>query len=67
MEAVGPQVQTTSGDTRVMFQGDLIVGKVAMGAGTLNPAGAIALLRLLTRCYSEGLWWPAGERWRSGS
>ena len=27
-----------------MYQGDLIVGKVAMGAGTLNPAGAIALL-----------------------
>lgn len=45
VEAVGPQVQTTSGDTRVMFQGDLIVGKVAMGAGTLNPAGAIALLK----------------------
>ena len=44
VEAVGPQVQTTSGDTRVMYQGDLVVGKVAMGAGTLNPAGAIGLL-----------------------
>lgn len=44
VESVGPQVQTTSGDTRVMYQGDLVVGKVAMGAGTLNPAGAIGLL-----------------------
>lgn len=43
VEAVGPTVETTSGDTKVMYQGDLIVGKVAMGAGTLNPAGAIAL------------------------
>ena len=45
VEAVGPQVQTTSGDVQVMYQGDLIVGKVAMGAGTLNPAGAVALLK----------------------
>lgn len=44
VEAVGPTVETTSGDVRVMYQGDLIVGKVAMGAGTLNPAGAVALL-----------------------
>ena len=43
VEAVGPTVETTSGDVKVMYQGDLIVGKVAMGAGTLNPAGAIAL------------------------
>ena len=43
VEAVGPQVQTTNGDVSVMYQGDLIVGKVAMGAGTLNPAGAISL------------------------
>lgn len=43
VEAVGPQVQTTSGDVSVMYQGDLIVGKVSMGAGTLNPAGAISL------------------------
>jgi hypothetical protein len=41
VEAIGPQVQTTSGDVKVMYQGDLIVGRLAMGAGTLNPAAAI--------------------------
>lgn len=43
VEAIGPQVQTTSGDVSVMYQGDLIVGRMAMGAGTLNPAAAIEL------------------------
>ena len=43
VEAIGPQVQTTSGDVNVMYQGDLIVGRLAMGAGTLNPAAAIEL------------------------
>ena len=43
VEAIGPSVQTTSGDVSVMYQGDLIVGRLAMGVGTLNPAAAIEL------------------------
>lgn len=43
VEAIGPQVQTTSGDVKVMYQGDLIVGRMAMGCGYLNPAAAIEL------------------------
>ena len=43
VEAIAPSVQTTSGDVSVMYQGDLIVGRLAMGAGTLNPAAAIEL------------------------
>jgi hypothetical protein len=43
VEAIGPSVQTTSGDVKVMYQGDLIVGRLAMGCGTLNPAAAIEL------------------------
>ncbi len=43
VEGIGPQVQTTSGDVNVMYQGDLIVGRLAMGVGTLNPAAAIEL------------------------
>lgn len=43
VEAIGPQVQTTSGDVKVMYQGDLIVGRMAMGCGHLNPAAAIEL------------------------
>ena len=41
--AIGPQVQTTGADVRAMYQGDLIIGRLAMGAGTLNPAAAIEL------------------------
>ena len=43
VEAVGPQVQVTSGDVSVVYQGDVMVGRLAMGVGTLNPAGAIEL------------------------
>jgi hypothetical protein len=43
VEAIGPQVQTTSGDVKVMYQGDLIVGRMAMGCNHLNPAAAIEL------------------------
>ncbi len=43
VEAISPSVQTTSGDVSVMYQGDLIVGRLAMGCGTLNPAAAIEL------------------------
>ena len=43
VEAVGPQVQVTGGDVSVLYQGDVLVGRLAMGVGTLNPAGAIEL------------------------
>jgi hypothetical protein len=43
LTAIGPQVQTTGNDVRAMYQGDLLIGRLAMGAGTLNPAAAIEL------------------------
>ena len=43
VEAIGPQVQVTGGDVSVLYQGDVLVGRLAMGAGTLNPAGASEL------------------------
>ena len=43
LTAIGPSVQTTGSDVRAMYQGDLIIGRLAMGCGTLNPAAAIEL------------------------
>ena len=43
VEGIGPQVQTTGSDVKTMYQGDVVVGRLAMGAGTLNPACAIEL------------------------
>jgi hypothetical protein len=43
VEAIGPQIQTTGSDVHTLYQGDVIVGRLAMGAGTLNPAAAIEL------------------------
>ena len=43
VEAIGPQVQTSGNDVKTMYQGDLIVGRLAMGCGTLNPAAAIEI------------------------
>ena len=43
VEAIGPSVQTSGNDIKTMYQGDLIVGRLAMGCGTLNPAAAIEL------------------------
>lgn len=40
VEAIGPSIETTSGDYHVQYQGDLIVGKLAMGADTLRVAVA---------------------------
>ena len=37
VEAIGPQVQITSGDISVVYQGDVILGRLAMGADFLNP------------------------------
>ena len=43
VEAIGPQVQVTSGDVSVVYQGDVILGRLAMGADALNPAAAVEL------------------------
>ena len=43
VEAIGPQVQVTSGDASIIYQGDVIVGRMAMGADYLNPAAAVEL------------------------
>jgi len=43
VEAIGPQVQVTSGDVSVIYQGDVILGRLAMGADFLNPAAAVEL------------------------
>ena len=43
VEAIGPQVLVTSGDVSVIYQGDVILGRVAMGADYLNPAAAVEL------------------------
>lgn len=40
VETIGPSVETTSGDVSVMYQGDLVVGKVAMGAGPVRVSVA---------------------------
>jgi len=44
VEAIGPQVQVTSGDVSVIYQGDVILGRLAMGAAPLNPAAAVELI-----------------------
>ena len=44
VEAIGPQVQVTSGDVSVVYQGDVILGRLAMGADFLNPAAAVELV-----------------------
>ena len=43
VETIGPQVQVTSGDVSVVYQGDVILGRLAMGADYLNPAAACEL------------------------
>ena len=43
VEAIAPQVQVTSGDVSVIYQGDVILGRLAMGADYLNPAAAVEL------------------------
>jgi len=43
VEAIGPQVQVTSNDVSVIYQGDVILGRLAMGADYLNPAAAVEL------------------------
>ena len=43
VEAIGPSVQVTSGDVSVIYQGDVILGRLAMGADYLNPAACVEL------------------------
>ena len=43
VEAIAPSIETTSGDFHVQYQGDLIVGKLAMGADTLRVSVAGSL------------------------
>ena len=44
VEAIGPQVQVTSGDVSVIYQGDVILGRLAMGSDYLNPAACVELV-----------------------
>ena len=44
VEAIGPQVQVTSGDVSVVYQGDVILGRLAMGADFLYPAACVEFL-----------------------
>ena len=43
VEAIGPQVQVTSGDVSVIYQGDVLLGRLACGADFINPAAAVEL------------------------
>jgi len=43
VETIGPQVQVTSGDVSVVYQGDVILGRLAMGADYVNPAACVEL------------------------
>ena len=43
VEAIGPQVQVTNGDVSVVYQGDVMLGRLACGADYLNPAASVEL------------------------
>ncbi len=43
VESIAPSIETTSGDFHVQYQGDLILGKLAMGADTLRVSVAGSL------------------------
>jgi len=57
VEAIGPQVQTTSGDVSVVYQGDVILGRLAMGADFLNPACAVELIAGINTASSNATGW----------
>ena len=59
VEAIGPQVQVTSGDVSVVYQGDVILGRLAMGADFLNPAAAVELYVGATAPTAFGTTYPA--------
>tara|TARA_Y100001970_G_scaffold22409_1_gene25964 strand:+ start:596 stop:1852 length:1257 start_codon:yes stop_codon:yes gene_type:complete len=56
VEAIGPQVQVTSGDVSVVYQGDVILGRLAMGADFLNPAAAVELVAGVDVSTATGSW-----------
>ena len=58
VEAIGPQVQVTSGDVSVVYQGDVILGRLAMGADFLNPAAAVELYVGATAPAAFGATYP---------
>ena len=43
VESIGPEVQVTSGEVSVVYQGNVILGRLAMGADYLNPAACVEL------------------------
>jgi hypothetical protein len=57
VEAIGPQVQVTSGDVSVVYQGDVILGRLAMGADFLNPACAVELIAGINTASSNATGW----------
>jgi len=57
VEAIGPQVQVTSGDVSVVYQGDVILGRLAMGADFLNPACAVELIAGINTASSQATGW----------
>ena len=59
VEAIGPQVQVTSGDISVVYQGDVILGRLAMGADFLNPAASVELYTGTTAPAAFGATYPA--------
>ena len=59
VEAIGPQVQVTSGDISVVYQGDVILGRLAMGADFLNPAASVELYVGTTAPAAFGGTYPA--------
>ena len=60
VEAIGPQVQVTSGDVSVVYQGDVILGRLAMGADFLNPAACVELFAgTTTKPSGFGTTYPA--------
>lgn len=59
VEAIGPQVQVTSGDVSVIYQGDVILGRLAMGADFLNPAACVELYAGASADSAFGTSYPA--------
>ena len=57
VEAIGPQVQVTNGDISVVYQGDVILGRLAMGADYLNPACAVELIAGINTASSNATGW----------
>ena len=62
VEAIGPQVQVTSGDVSVIYQGDVILGRLACGADYVNPcAAAVELYVGTTAPSAPDIYYPHGD------